>query len=114
MLIRLIRVHPCSILSLGNRDKIAYHSTKSLLFLNIKNMKKIQWLVVVILTFSSLAFAQDKLLTLDEIFSPDTKVRMRFGGTPTFVTWAGDGKSFRQVVNGKLMRFDAVTGQAAP
>ncbi|MFN0279102.1 MAG: S9 family peptidase [Pyrinomonadaceae bacterium] len=77
-------------------------------------MKKIQWLIVALITFSSLAFAQDKLLTLDDIFSPDTKVRVRFGGMPTFVTWAADGKSFRQVVNGKLMRVDAMNGQAVP
>ncbi len=77
-------------------------------------MKKIHLLFVVLLTFSSLAFAQDKLLTLDDIFSPDTKVRVRFGGMPTFVQWAADGKSFKQVVNGKLMRVDAMTGQAAP
>ena len=77
-------------------------------------MKKFHWLVVVLFTFSSVAFGQDKLLTLDDIFSPDTKVRVRFSGMPTFVTWSADGKSFRQVVNGKLMRVDAMTGQAVP
>lgn len=77
-------------------------------------MKKIHLLFVVLLTFSSLAFAQDKLLTLDDIFSTDTKVRVRFGGMPTFVQWAADGKTFKQVVNGKLMRVDAMTGQAVP
>jgi len=77
-------------------------------------MKKLNFLVVVLLTFSSLSLAQDKLLTLDDIFSPDTKVRVRFGGTPVFVQWSPDGKSFKQMVNGKLMRVDAVTGSAVP
>ncbi len=77
-------------------------------------MKKIHLLFVLLLTFSSLALAQDKLLTLDDIFSTDNKVRVRFGGTPTFVEWATDGRSFKQVVNGKLMRVDAMTGQAVP
>ena len=77
-------------------------------------MKKLQWLFVVILTFSSVAFAQDKLLTLDEIFSPDTATRVRFGGTPVAAQWSADGRSFKQVVNGRLMRVDAMTGQAVP
>ena len=77
-------------------------------------MKKIQWLVVVIFTFSAVAFAQDKLLTLDDIFNPDAAKRVRFGGTPVFVQWSPDGKSFKQTVNGKLMRVDAATGQAVP
>ena len=46
-------------------------------------MKKIQRLVVALFVFSSVAFAQDKLLTLDDIFSPDPARRVRFSGTPT-------------------------------
>ena len=34
-------------------------------------MKKVQWFVVALVAFSSVAFAQDKMLTLDDIFSPD-------------------------------------------
>ncbi len=75
-------------------------------------MKKIQWLVVVILTFSAVAFAQDKLLALDDIFNPDAAKRVRFGGTPVFVQWSPDGRSFKQVISGRLMRVDAATGQA--
>lgn len=80
----------------------------------IKDMKKIQWLFVAVITFSSVVFAQDKLLTLDDIFNPDAAKRVRFGGAPVFVQWAPDGKSFKQMVNGKLMRVDAATGQAVP
>ncbi|MBK8466132.1 MAG: S9 family peptidase [Chloracidobacterium sp.] len=77
-------------------------------------MKKIQWLVVAVITFSAVAFAQDKLLTLDDIFNPDAAKRVRFGGTQVFVQWSPDGKSFKQTVNGRLMRVDAATGQAVP
>ena len=58
--------------------------------------------------------AQDKLLTLDDIYSPDPARRVRFGGTPSSVQWTKDGSSFRQVVGGRLMRVDAVTGNATP
>lgn len=77
-------------------------------------MKRIQWLVVALIAFSSVAFAQDKLLTLDDIFSPDNAKRVRFGGTPVFPQWSADGKSFKQVVNGRLMRVDAMSGEAVP
>src|SRR4051794_21484460 len=77
-------------------------------------MTRIYWLIVSFLTLSTLTFAQDKLITLDDIFSPDPNVRVRFGGTPVSVQWAADGRSFRQVVNGKLMRVDALSGQAVP
>ena len=77
-------------------------------------MKKIQTTVLLVLLFASALFAQDKLLTLDDIFSPDAKVRVRFGGTPVAVHWAPDGRSFKQVIGGKLMRVDAISGQAVP
>jgi dipeptidyl aminopeptidase/acylaminoacyl peptidase len=77
-------------------------------------MKKIIKVLLVLAVLSIAAIAQDKLLTLDEIFNPDAKVRVRFGGTPVHVQWAADGRSFRQVIGGKLMRVDAVTGQAVP
>lgn len=75
-------------------------------------MKKIQWLFVVFIAFASIAQAQEKLLSIDDIFDPVKRVR--FGGTPTNVQWAADGKSFRQVQSGAPMRVDAATGQAAP
>src|SRR5688572_30166035 len=75
-------------------------------------MKKLALFLVTILSVSSTALAQNKLLTIDDIFSLDPKVRVNFAGTPTRLTWARDGKSFRQVGSGKLLRVDAVTGQA--
>jgi dipeptidyl-peptidase 4 len=77
-------------------------------------MKKLNLLLIAIIALSSTVFAQDKLLTLDEIFSPDTTKRVRFGGSPVAVQWAQDGKSFKQVINGRLLRVDAVTGRAVP
>ena len=77
-------------------------------------MKKIQLLVVAFFAFSAVAFAQERLLSIDDIFSTDAKVRVRFAGTPVFVQWAPDGRSFKQMIGGKLMRVDAVSGDAEP
>ncbi|HVF47007.1 MAG TPA: hypothetical protein VNA17_05515, partial [Pyrinomonadaceae bacterium] len=71
-------------------------------------------LVALVLAFASGSLAQDKLLTLDDIFHPDASKRVRFAGTPVAVRWAADGRSFRQMVNGRMMRVDALTGRAVP
>ena len=76
-------------------------------------MKKFQ-LFAILLLVSTSAFAQDKLLTLDDIFHPDATKRVRFSGTPVSVQWAADGRFFKQMVVGRLMRVDAMTGQATP
>jgi dipeptidyl-peptidase-4 len=76
-------------------------------------MRKIVLFFVAIAAFSSIASAQDKLLTVDQIFSPDPKVKVRFGGSPTAVQWTRDGKAFKQVQNGVIMRVDAASGQAS-
>lgn len=57
--------------------------------------------------------AQEKLLTVDEIFSPDPKVRVPFSGSLVRLTWTPDGRSFRQTQNGKLVRVNAETGEAS-
>lgn len=77
-------------------------------------MKKVQFFLIAVLALTSAIFAQDKLLTLDDIYSPDVTKRVRFGGTPVAVQWSADGRSFKQMVAGRLMRVDAVTGQATP
>jgi dipeptidyl-peptidase 4 len=77
-------------------------------------MNKFAPLLLAFTALFSAASAQDKLLSVDEIFSTDPKVRVRFSGTPAFVEWASDSRSFRQVIGGKLMRVDARTGQAVP
>lgn len=75
-------------------------------------MKKINWLLVTILAFASFSYAQEKMLTIDDIYDPEKRVA--FGGRPINVRWADDGVSFRQVQNGMLMRVNALTGQSTP
>lgn len=77
-------------------------------------MKKLHLLAIAIISFSSFASAQDKLLTLDDIFSPDAAKRVRFGGMPVSAQWSADGHSFKQTIGGRLMRVDAMTAQAMP
>jgi len=75
-------------------------------------MKKTAFLLVSLVAFSSFAVSQDKLLTIDDIFSPDAAKRVAFGGSPSRISWAPDGRSFKDVRGGKLVRVDAVTGNA--
>ena len=75
-------------------------------------MKQIKLVSLAILIFASAAAAQNKLLTIDDIFSLDSKIRVNFSGTPTRLAWSLDGKSFRQMRNGSLMRVNPVTGDA--
>jgi dipeptidyl-peptidase-4 len=77
-------------------------------------MKQIKFVLLAILLSASAAVAQDKLLTIDDIFSTDSKVRVNFSGTPVRFVWSPDGRSFRQARNGMLQRVDAVSGEAAP
>ena len=77
-------------------------------------MKQLSLLVLSLLFLVFPTFAQNKLLTLDDIFSPDPAKRVRFAGTPVQVRWASDGRSFRQMVNGRMMRVNAVSGDAVP
>src|SRR6188768_762394 len=77
-------------------------------------MKQIKLVSLAILIFASAAFAQNKMLTIDDIFSTDPKVRVNFSGTPGRFTWTADGKSFRSVRNGNLVRVDPANGNATP
>lgn len=77
-------------------------------------MKKVHWIAVALFTLSTFSFAQNKLLTLDDIFSPDPAKRVRFSGALAQPVWSADGRSFREMRNGRLMRVDAVTGSATP
>ncbi|MGB7069639.1 MAG: DPP IV N-terminal domain-containing protein [Pyrinomonadaceae bacterium] len=77
-------------------------------------MKKLSLVIAATFAFAVLGTAQDKMLTIDEIFSADPKVRVPFSGTPVQLRWAADGTSFKQVQAGKLMRVNALTGEATP
>ncbi|MBZ5536978.1 MAG: hypothetical protein LAO31_13580, partial [Acidobacteriia bacterium] len=73
--------------------------------------------------------AQQKLLTLDEIYSPDPKVRVNFNGNPpTGLRWMKDGIHYLWTKRppgaeqlqgggarqGQLMRVNAMSGEAEP
>ncbi len=80
-------------------------------------MKKIKWLFVALFVFASFAEAQEKILTIDDIFG-DQKTRVQFGGRPLFVQWNKDG-TFRQFkadadTGGQLFRINSLTGDAQP
>ena len=73
-------------------------------------MNRFRPLLLAIGAFAAGVLAQDKLLTIDEIFSPDPAVRVAFGGSLVRLTWTADGRSFRQTQDGKLVRVNAETG----
>ena len=80
-------------------------------------MKKIKWSLIALFVFSSIAFAQEKLLTIDDIFG-DAKTRVAFSGKPTAgVRWLVDGTSYFQMQPGAggalgLYRTDYKTGNS--
>ena len=82
-----------------------------------KIMKKFKWFFVAFFVFSSLAYGQNKLLTVDDIFDP--KLRVSFSGSPTYgLNWTNDGTAFLQPERKEedviFVRADAVSGETAP
>jgi dipeptidyl-peptidase 4 len=76
-------------------------------------MKKIYLLFIAIIVFSSLAQAQEKMLSIDDIFDPQN--RIPFSGKPLAVNgWTKDGKAYKVFQGGQLLRIDAVSGQSSP
>lgn len=75
-------------------------------------MNKFHTLLAALFVFSSVAFAQQKLLTVDEIYG-ERQTRVAFGGNPLSLQWNKDG-SLRQTRGGEVLRLDAATGQTAP
>jgi dipeptidyl-peptidase 4 len=75
-------------------------------------MKKLTLSIVALMAFAAAGFAQEKLLTLEEIYSPDRTKRVNFSGSPTRFAWATEGSSFKQVRENKLLRVNALTGEA--
>lgn len=76
-------------------------------------MKKIRYIFVAFFALSTVVIAQDKLLSIDDIFNPDPAKRVRFSGSLPQLRWAADGKSLMQIAGGKLLRVDAVSGQSS-
>jgi dipeptidyl-peptidase 4 len=77
-------------------------------------MKQFKWIFIAALALASAATAQDRLLTIDDIFSSDPKVRINFGGVPSRFQWTADGKAFVKIEDGKPTRVDAISGQSMP
>ena len=76
-------------------------------------MKKIYWLFITILVFSSLAAAQEKMLSIDDIFDPAKRVA--FSGRPIQIRgWSKDGTSYMQFQGGQMLRVNALTGETSP
>ena len=71
--------------------------------------------VLGLLCLSSAALAQDKMITLDELFDPAKRVNFN-GNPPAGLRWTKDGKSYLQFkpANRQLMKVNAATGEASP
>jgi dipeptidyl-peptidase 4 len=77
-------------------------------------MKNFRWLLTAVFIFSAFAVrAQDKLLSIDDIFDP--KTRIPFSGKPLALRgWTKDGRAYKVFQNGELLRVEALSGQSAP
>jgi dipeptidyl-peptidase-4 len=60
------------------------------------------------------ALAQDKMLTLDELFGPEPAKRVNFSGSAPPARWLKDGRSYLQARRGELVKVNAETGAASP
>lgn len=110
-----IEVYPCSgIRRLPRRKVFAYDSNQATPASLTKYMRRTTFALFALLLLSPGLAAQEKLLTVDEIFGPEMSRRVAFGGSPTRLTWAADGRSFKQMQGGKLVRVDALTGETRP
>ncbi len=76
-------------------------------------------IIFFLLILAPVARAQEKLLTIDDIFDPSPAKRVNFNGTPSNPRWLKDGVHY--IVASKdrnafprLLKVDAVTGAAAP
>ena len=73
----------------------------------------------VFLLLSLPAAAQDKLLSVEQIYSPDKNVRVDFAGTPPSPRWLRDGKHYLVTApagkpGARLLKVNARTGESAP
>src|SRR5438128_2576876 len=85
--------------------------------LELKNRTRFRWLILFLLLFSLPVVAQEKLLTVDDIFDPAKRVN--FNGNPSNPRWLKDGVHY--IVPSKdrnafprLLKVNAVTGRSEP
>ncbi|MGA9772878.1 MAG: S9 family peptidase [Blastocatellia bacterium] len=69
--------------------------------------------VFVLIFLCSNALAQEKLLTINDIFDSEKKIDFS-GSPPTGLRWLDDGAHYLQSRQRQLMRVNAMTGEAAP
>jgi dipeptidyl-peptidase-4 len=75
------------------------------------------FILAIVLLHASAAFAQDKPLTIDDIYDPARRVN--FSGTPSNPRWLKDGVHYIVVskdrtASPRLLKVNAVTGKAEP
>jgi len=76
-------------------------------------MKKALYVFFTLILFSTVILAQDRMLSIDDIFDP--QMRVSFSGSPIQLRgWSSDGKSYLQLINGSMVRIDAITGEKTP
>ncbi|MDQ3181115.1 MAG: DPP IV N-terminal domain-containing protein, partial [Acidobacteriota bacterium] len=73
-------------------------------------MKKLTWLFTALFVFSALAEAQEKMLSIDDIYDPARRVV--FSGKPVQIRgWTRDGKAYKQFSGGRMVGFNALNGE---
>lgn len=73
-------------------------------------MRNTVLLIVSLFAFSQLVSAQERMLSIDDIFDPQKRVA--FSGRPIQVRgWSSDGRSYLEFINGSVFRVDATTGE---
>lgn len=75
-------------------------------------------LIILVCCFVSASFAftvaaQDKLLTLDDIYDPVKRVNFN-GSAPTGLRWLSDGRHYLHFTAGQLQKVNAESGSATP
>jgi dipeptidyl-peptidase 4 len=83
----------------------------------VKNQRALIGTIVLVLCAVSVARAQEKLLTIDDIFDPAKRVN--FSGTPLNPRWLKDGEHYLVVSKDRnafprLLKVNAVTGASEP
>jgi dipeptidyl-peptidase-4 len=85
----------------------------------LKNRLSLIYLVFLLVFASLPALAQEKLLTIDDIFDPSPAKRVNFSGTPASPRWLKDGAHYivaskDRNASPRLLKVDAVTGNSEP
>lgn len=73
-------------------------------------MKKLSWLFAALFVFSAIVQAQEKLLSIDDIYDPAKRVA--FSGRPLQIRgWTKDGVSYKQFTGGQMVGVNALNGK---